>query len=366
MTGAASVHEPSAATWASNTSLDELAAWIRGLSDVVVLTHIKPDGDAIGSAIGLTRAIVESRGGSSAGLTGVLSPAQAWLSGPLPGWAGRIAALAKHSVIDEGQNVPGASNPDGVLVVDTGSWTQLRPFAEWLRPRASRTAVIDHHLSGDAEVGKRRHIDTGAAAACEIVASLACKLLGVRTAASLPPTVAEPLYLGIATDTGWFRHSNVSPRTLRVAADLLETGISPGSLFELIEMQDRPARLRLLRRALETLEYFDEHSIAVMTLKASDFSDTGASPGDSGGFHEIVKTVEKVRVTVVLQEVESGGVMATKLSMRSKTGEPFIDVNEVAKSLGGGGHAQAAGARLLMPIGEAKAAVVRAIRERVA
>jgi phosphoesterase RecJ-like protein len=119
-----------------------------------------------------------------------------------------------------------------VVIVDTGSWSQLHDYRPWIDAQHDKTALIDHHLSGNAEVSPRRLIDTGAAAACEIVAGLCVPLLGPGFARDLPREVAEPLYLGLATDTGWFRHSNVTPAVMRLAADLLEAGVDHERLIE--------------------------------------------------------------------------------------------------------------------------------------
>ncbi len=362
--------------YTTNASLEEIADWLRGLSSLVVLTHAKPDGDAMGASLGLVRAMNLSRGGTAKGVSGAASVAEAWYAGAVPFWARAIVRQTKHRLLEppaEGEprrTAPSSLDPDGIVIVDTGAWGQLADFAEFLRPRTARAVVIDHHLAGDADVAARRYVDTSAAAACEIVAELCRILLGVRKLTDLPADVAEPLYLGICTDTGWFRHSNVSPRVMRVAADLLETGVKPGPLYETVEQGDRPERLKLLRRALDSLEFHDDDRFVVMTLRRQDFTETGAAPGDSGGFHEIVKTVATVRVSVLLTETPGDdGRPVTKVSMRSKSavagaapGDGLIDVNEISRTLGGGGHRQAAGARVNADAETTKRLVLDALR----
>ena len=146
-------------------------------------------------------------------------------------------------------------------------------------------------------------------------------------------------------------------------ADLLEAGVDHERLIETVEFRDRPGRLRLLSRALGSLELLDDDRIAVMALGEKDFEKAGAHPGDSGGFLDIVKTVETVRVGVLLTELKTPDGVVTKISMRSKGGAGFVDVNVVAQSLGGGGHAQAAGARMVgVRLADAKATVVNALQ----
>jgi phosphoesterase RecJ-like protein len=209
-------------------------------------------------------------------------------------------------------------------------------------------AILDHHRQGDPEVAPRRVVEMGAAAVCEPAAELCRLLLRKQAVKQLPVEIAEPLYLGLATDTGWFKHSNVTPAAMRTAADLLEAGVNHSTLFELIEQRDRPARLRLMARALANLEFHKNDSVALMTLRQSDFHASHAAPTDSGGFVELGLGVGSVKVSALLTEafVQTGGAVITKVSMRSKSGADSPDVNEVARKLGGGGHVRAAGAKV--------------------
>lgn len=349
--------------WTTNTDVAALARWLGGKHSVVVLTHVKPDGDAVGSSVAVARALNIAAGGSAAGFSGVASRAEVWYAGPAPGWLGAIVGNTKHRLIREDDDLP-AATPDAVVITDTGSWSQLEPFAGWLRGKADRTAVLDHHLRGDGDVGAKRVIETRCAAACEVVAPLCVRLLGLAGASGLPLEVAEPLYLGLATDTGWFRHSNVTPAAMRLAADLIEAGVNHERLHETVELRERPSRLTLLARALASIEYLNDGELAIMTLKAADFAAAGAAPGESGGFLDLVRTVESVRVAALLTETggEGGaGRVITKISLRSKGGAGMVDVNEVAGRLGGGGHAQAAGARLEMPLTQARERLLGAL-----
>jgi len=352
------------AVWESSATLDEIAAWLKPKRSVVVVTHGKPDGDAIGSSLALVRTLNVAAGGSAGGFSGVASRSEAWYAGPMPGWWKAVALDTKTRHVDGNNRPPSASEPDAVVIVDTGSWSQLNDYRPWIDAQHDRSALIDHHLSGNAEVSPRRVIDPGAAAACELVAALCVTLLGLESPVQLPPEIAEPLYLGLATDTGWFRHSNVNPTVMRLGADLLETGIDHERLIEIVESRDRVGRLRLLSRALGSMEMHEDDRIAVLSLGEKDFEKASASPGDSGGFLDIVKSVETVRVGVLLTTLKAPEGVVTKLSMRSKGGANFVDVNMIAKSLGGGGHAQAAGARLVgVNQEDAKARVIEALRD---
>lgn len=342
--------------WASNSDLGSIAAWLRGLQRVAVLTHVKPDGDAVGSSIAATRAINLALG---------REVARPWYWGPLPDWMSDIVGRTTYRVVDEQNRAEhdDREDPDGVLIVDTGSWTQLHEVREWLLKRTQIAALIDHHRQGDPDVAAKRVIEGTAAAVCEPVAELCRLLLKVPSLSKLPLEVAEPLYLGLATDTGWFRHSNVTPGVLRTAADLLETGVNHSRLYELVEQRDRVSRLRLMARALASMELHERDRIAVLTLTLQDFHDCHAASTDSGGFSELALTAEKVQVCALITEafVHAGDGNITKVSFRSKDGPQSVDVNAAAKQLGGGGHIRAAGAKVSAGVAETKKRVLSAL-----
>jgi phosphoesterase RecJ-like protein len=356
------------APWATSATPEALAQWLRDQRSVVLLTHIKPDGDALGSTLALARAINRAAAQREPARTGVAAPAECWYAAPVPPWGPGLFGGVRTRCIEEGQPVPGVPDPEAIVICDTGAWNQLAPFEAFLRARTDRCAVIDHHLAGNADVAPRRLIDTAAAAVCQPVATLCCRLLGAATPAALPADIAEPLYVGLATDTGWFRHSNVGPAVMRLASELLEAGAEHVRLYEQIQQRERSGRLRLMARALASLEIHEDRNLAMMTLTEHDFRDCGASPGDSGGFVDIPMSVESVRVVAILTETELNSPQGplTKISLRSKelafNSRPPVDVNRAAQKLGGGGHARAAGARLRMPLFEAKAEVLGVLR----
>ncbi len=350
-------------TWTTNTTLQSMADQLRGKQRVIVLTHVKPDGDAVGSSLGLVRALNKPREWVRAGR------AEAWYFGPTPPWLSDVAGDTPHRSLGEG-GPPEVEGVDAVVIVDTGSWTQMEAVREWLGPRRDMAFLVDHHIQGSDEVAASRFIDQSAAAVCQPVAELCRLLLGVAGRTDLPPDVAEALYLGMCTDTGWFRHSNVSREVLVAAGDLLAAGANHVRLFQAVEQRETVSRLRLLSRALATLELHDNDRVAMMALTKQDFAASGAQPGESGGFVDFGQSIPTVQVTCVLTEAsgtdfgQSAGGLVTKISLRSKSGDHAVDVNRVAKSLGGGGHIRAAGARTTMNIEDTKAAIVRLVQEQ--
>lgn len=350
--------------WTSNSTLAEIADRLRAARRIVVTTHVKPDGDAVGSSIALVRAL------NTPGDWVAPGRAEAWYFGPTPPWLAEVALDTPHRVIgpDGPPEVPGL---DAVVVVDTGSWVQLEAVREWLAKHHDRVNLVDHHVQGDADVSPRRHIDTGAAAVCQPVAELCRLVLRAPSLGKLPQGVAEALYLGLATDTGWFRHSNVNHAVMNTAGELLDAGADNVRLHRVVEQRETVSRLKLLSRALATLELAHHDRIAFMTLTREDFKAAQAQPGESGGFVDFGQSIPSVTVTCLCTEADpaeyggTGNGPITKLSLRSKAGDGAVDVNLVAQALGGGGHVRAAGARPALSISAAKERVVRLIAEQL-
>ncbi|MCL4743068.1 MAG: DHH family phosphoesterase [Phycisphaerales bacterium] len=338
--------------WTANTEAAGAARWLAHRDFVVVTTHSKPDGDAVGSTLALARTL-HSLG----------KRAEVWYLGALPLWLPEIAGDTPVRSIER-DGLPADADPDAVVLLDTGSWSQLDGLRDWLAARADRTLVIDHHLHGDGDIAALRLLDTSAAAACQPLAEVCRHLLALPSASRLPARVATPLYLGLATDTGWFRYSNVRPPVMRLAADLIEAGADHVELFRVVEQQDEPGRFRLLAAALSSLEFHADDRIALMSLRMDDFHRAKADATDSGGFADKVLAVRTVVAAAVLTEVSDGTQgkpPLTKISLRSKDGPHAIDVNELARTLGGGGHARAAGARLAEPLAQARSRLLEAL-----
>lgn len=322
--------------YVSNTTLVEVARWIRGLRCVGVTTHAKPDGDAIGSTVGLVRAL--NRIGIETRLW-YLPPFQSEFRPvvePTPyRLLGSLDALEDEPI-------------DGLIITDTGALPQLGNLGVWLRENRDRTCVLDHHIQGD-DIAAYRVVNPEAAAASEVVADL-LRVMEVQ----VDEHIATPLYLGIATDTGWFRFSNVRAKTFRYAAAFIDAGVNHATLYRQIEQNHQGSRLLLLGRALNSMEFLQRGRIALLKLRLNDYRDTGASQEDTHGFSDIPQSIGKVEVVCLLAETEEG---YTKLSLRSKHGPGAVDVNSVALKLGGGGHARAAGARLNMRFADAEAVI---------
>lgn len=366
--------QPVAAPYAANADARVIANVLRPARRVIVTTHAKPDGDAVGSSVALARAITTANPDTIV---------EVWLVGPWPAWLDEIASTTPVRRLNADEPVaPGfvspslGAEPDAIAICDTGSRVQLGPMVEWLAARSERSVIIDHHLQGDASLARHRFIDATAAATTELVAKIADELLNLTGDALFPREIAEPLYLGAGTDTGWFRFSNVTPRTLRMAARLIESGTDSPALYALVNQQDTPARPRLLGAALASITYHalsspiatssatpitDQPLVAIMTLTRDDLARLDARTEDTGGFADPVMSVRAVAAVVTLTEHSKPGAPLVKASLRSKPGPGAIDVASACASLGGGGHARAAGVKLAMTLDDARRAVLDAL-----
>lgn len=346
--------------WTSSITTSDLAARWRSVKRAVVLTHAKPDGDAIGSTLAVSRTLAA---------LGV--QVEIWYVGPMPRWAVNVIGSTPHQVFEPGAAITPANTniqePDLVIVVDTGTWSQTQECSAWLRSHRDRTMVIDHHVRGDLDMTDTRFLETTAASCTQILAPLCAEALKLDSPSRLPAQIAEPLYLGLATDTGWFRYSSVTPKTLRLAGDLIEAGVDHTRLYGFIEQQDVLSRWKLMGRALNGVRAFpvrDGHGgrIAILRLTCEDFEQTGGDRNDSGGFSDMLLSVSDIRAAATLTEQPGeGGSTIVKASVRSKPGPHAIDVNAAMAKLGGGGHVRAAGAKLTCSLDEAENRVLAAL-----
>ena len=363
----------------SNTDLATIASRLRGASgSIAVLTHAKPDGDAFGSVVAMVAALRE------AGLE-----AQGFILPPLtPALRGQ-RGVDLLTVLPDEESAAALPEAALYLVVDTGAVSQLGGLSDRLAADPDRVIVVDHHLTGDLPAGLR-FIDTGAAAACEIVHRLIETLspglldrptatgtgvgAGTTTGTGLSgdealATIRDALYIGIASDTGWFSFSNTTAHTLRLAATLVEAGVDGATIRVELEQNERMAKLHLMCRALDGLEVVDPGEAAIMTLRASDFLEVGASEADTERLINVPLMVGSIRVVALVSEPlnPAGDAPAqpgeqgplTRISLRSKppskTRRDAVDVAKLALAMGGGGHARAAGAKYR---GDLDAAVV--------
>ncbi len=316
------------------------AAALKPGQRVCITTHVNPDGDGIGSEVGLVH-LLRAQGIEALVTNPSLTPPRFnFLFEDLPG------------VDRSGEAVKELRRADLIVVLDISDLSRLGMLIETVRARGVPVACVDHHVSvGDLPPGPR-YVDPGAAATGELVFELAKGNDWPITQAA-----ARALYVAILTDTGGFRFSNTRPHTLRVAADLLETGVDPEQIYLEVYARAPEGRPRLFAEALQTLVVEHEYGLAWVTVPPGAIERLGVSSDDLDGVVEFPRSIEGVRMALLFREISQGRV---KVSLRSVGN---VDVAAFAKAYGGGGHTKAAGLSILGSLSEVQATVLKAARE---
>ncbi len=291
---------------------------LRQGSRFLITSHLNPDGDAIGSELGLAR-VLGALGKSATIWNAHPTPA---LYRPLPG-SERI-----HVGAEPPAGFPAAFDAAVVLECPGLDRTGLEGSLHTL-PLVN----VDHHL-GNQLYGAVNWTDTEAPAVGVMVFEIA-RALGVR----VDSDTASCLYLALVTDTSGFRFSNATPAAFESAGRLVAAGARVETVSQWLYESQPVAAVRLLGRLLGTLELGDGGRLATVHLTREMFAAAGASPGDSEGLIDVPRSIAGVEAVAMLRELESG---EWKISLRSRGA---VDVESVARTRGGGGHRNAAGCK---------------------
>ena len=292
-------------------TVQEAAARLATHDRIRVLTHQSPDGDTLGCA-----------GALCLGLRALGKQAQFVCADPVPGkYQSMLAPLTVQTF-----------DPDFVVAVDLADPQLLGTLREQYEFAAD--LGIDHHGSNTGWT-RESLVDASAAAACELIAQV-LHALGVP----LNRDIANCLYTGLCTDTGCFRYSNTTPRTLRLAADLMEAGADAAAInMQMFEIKT-PSRLAIERMALDGLQYAYDGRVAVMRLSLDMIAASGATDSDLDGLAPIRRNIAGVDIGLTVRERAPGDY---KVSVRTTES---VDASALCRTLGGGGHVRAAGCRL--------------------
>lgn len=307
---------------------------IRDAQRILFFMHVQPDGDSIGSTLGMIRALRQM--GKEAVMVGVdpIPPMYHFL----PGW---------DSYRVEWQEVSGEW--DLSCFLDCGDLERVGDALPAVQ-RGRRTLNVDHHATNSA-FAEFNYLDFSAAA----VGELAYRILR-EIGAPIDPETALCLYTSLVTDTGGFRYDSTGPSTHRVAADLIELGARPYDVAQAIFETESLPRLALLARALQTLQLDGGGRVAWMVITQQMLKEAGAEDHDAEGVVNYARAVAGVEVGILFKETPDGRV---RVSLRSRK---TADVGVVAKGFGGGGHARAAGCTLYTSLDEAVDQVVAAVK----
>ncbi len=328
------MYQPPTPTEAQSRAIELLANSKR----ILLTGHERPDGDCVGSQAALARAL--ARAGQSAFVLNVDAPASVY---------GELLEFADFHV-DDGSALP---PHDLVVMLDGGDLTRTGQLYDRLAASDAKKLVVDHHLHDGDAWWDAAFVDTTASATGVLVRRLASHL-----GADLDVESARAIFTTLVTDTGWFRYSNTDEETLRIAAEMIGLGVRPAEVYGDLFQRQPMAHPLQLSGALARTTYYADGQLAVLDLPLG--RDGRPMDADSDVALDIVRSVEAVAVALVVREVSP---TRCKLSARSKGA---FNVQQLAASFGGGGHAKAAGATLELSLADARLQLVEAALARLA
>ncbi|MGD0714319.1 MAG: bifunctional oligoribonuclease/PAP phosphatase NrnA [Gaiellaceae bacterium] len=292
---------------------------LRANDRFLVVTHENPDGDALGSMLATTIAL---------GRLGKDAVMYLGGSAPLP----REYAFMQFDGI--ARELPADVGERTLVAVDCAKAERIGPDAA-LVELAAFVVDIDHHHD-NTRFGNVNLIVPDASSTGEVLRDV-FRELGVE----VTPEIAEALYIALVTDTGRFQYANTTPKSLRLAAELVEAGADVHEVFQQVYESVEFAKLKLLARALERARVIEGGRIVVSYLVRTDFAEVGAAEPYSEGIIDYLRAVEGSELAVLIREPPRDEGPTRRVSLRASVDE--LDVSAIARLFGGGGHRQAAG-----------------------
>ena len=318
--------------------LDGVMEAIRTAKIIALVCHVSPDGDTIGSAMALRQ-----------GLLQLGRPITMFCQDPVPEY---LSFLPGAEGFRLPENVEDGEGFDLLLCVDISDEKRMGRCSS-LISRAKHTAQIDHHDT-NTMFCEANAVD-GAAPACSLIAYELLERLGCQ----ITPEIALCLAVALSTDTGHLVYNGTTPEAFRAMRELVEAGAPMAEAYRRLYRERPPRQLALLQRALNSLRFHHGGQITSIQLTREDFEECGALPEDAEIIVNYGLDVKGVCMCVFARETADGSV---KLSLRAVA--PY-QVSTVAQSFGGGGHAQAAGASVRLPLDEAVRQVVSCMKEEL-
>lgn len=305
----------------------------------VLVSHIRPDCDALGSELGMAE-VLRAIGKDVRIINAHRTPPALSFLDP----AGNIDVLG-DSV--EAEDV----KADCIMILDTSAWAQLGDMGDVIRSSRADKMVLDHHV-GEDDLGATMYKDYQAEATGQLVIQAADAFRVPLTRA-----MAVPIFAAIATDTGWFRFPSVTPETYRVIARLMDVGVVPSEVYGDLYERDTIGRLKLRGLILSRTTAEMDGALVHTHVNKEDFAACGAEANDTEDAINLTLSVRGTLAAVIFVEQLRGGF---KLSFRSRCA---FDCNEIARHFGGGGHKAAAGAFQEGSLAEVHERVLPVVRE---
>jgi phosphoesterase RecJ-like protein len=305
---------------------------IKKATNIMILPHKDADGDALGCAYAM-KLILHGMGKNADVLSEEKEPHKLF------------------KVIEDVDSEIG--NPDLIICVDSADLGRLGERAELLK--ATDSICFDHHKSCT-EYSEINCVIPTAGACAELIYDFC-----IQNKLEITPEIANNLFLALSSDTGGFRQTNASPRTMEIAAALMRKGANSGKINTALFLSNTIAYTRVVGEVLSTLEFDEESGIALIKIKREQIEKYNCTPDDVAGIVNFARKIIGVKIAICLRELENGNV---KASMRSN--DDRYDVSELAAKFGGGGHLRAAGCELKgMNIDEAGEKILQVAKEYI-
>ena len=322
---------PATAPLPPPAAFNEIVDLIQQNQNFLIIGHIRPDGDCLGSCLGLYEA-----------LRILGKNARFYTAGPVPVFLSYLPHFEKIETA-----YPADIPFDAILCVDTSDADRVH---QGFQPTGT-FAVIDHHISNP-NFGTINWVDGAATAAAEMVYFLV-QALGV----SITPEIATCLYTGMMTDTGGFRFGNTKEITFKVASDLVACGANPAKIAEYVFDSRSPATVKITSLVLSTLNYEFGGRFVWNSITQEMIRSTGDDEAEPEGLSSEMRSIRGVDVAVLFYESPEG---FTRIGFRSRG---LVNVSELASLLGGGGHKSASGAYIEAPFDVTKERALGVIRD---
>jgi phosphoesterase RecJ-like protein len=301
------------------TDLHSVVEALRAHDRFLVVTHENPDGDALGSLLATTLALRQLGKDVVMYLTG---------AGPLPR---EYAFMQFDGALRE---LPGDIEERVLVAVDCAKAERVGPDPTPFE-RAQDVINIDHHHD-NTRFGDVNLVVADASSTGEVLRDVFREL-----DVDLTPEIAEPLYIALVTDTGRFQYTNTTPKTFRLAAELIEAGADAHAVFQQVYESVEFGRIKLRARAFERARVLEGGRIVVTHLLRTDFTELRAAEAYSEGIIDDLRAVEGAELAALIREPPSDHRPTRRVSLRASIDE--LDVSAIARAFGGGGHRQAAG-----------------------
>ncbi len=301
------------------TGIERVGEELRSRQRFLLTAHEGPDGDALGSLLGMHHLLTQL------GKDSVMFLAAKEFPLPI-----EYRFLPLEEVFHE---APADMADRTIVFLDCGNIDRMP--VDFLTDGDNFTINIDHHHDNTC-FGDVNLVDVGASCTAEIVYDLA-RLLGATVTAEM----ASALYVGLITDTGKFMYENTNAHTHRVAAELIDAGVDVDDTYRRLYEHVPLEKLRLVARALESLQIHCDGRLVVSYITTSDYETTGAGEEMTEGVIDHLRSIDGTKVAAVIRDLAGPARAARKVSLRSSEGD--VDVSAIARARGGGGHKRAAG-----------------------